>query len=304
MIQNKDKIIVTGANGFTGRFVCDELCKRNLNFCVVLRPGKNIDWMKKNKIKVLFADVNDQSSFTKTLKGFDYLINITSLGFGSAESIVESCENAGIKRAVFVSSTSIFTSLNAKSKDIRKKAEDKISNSNLKWTILRPTMIYGTQNDRNLIRLIKWIYKFPILPIFGNGESLQQPIFVKDVAWAISAVLFNEKTFYNAYNISGKNPLKFNEVVDLVSKNLDKNIIRIHLPYRFVYFILRFLEILSLNMPIKSEQILRLNENKSFSYLKAKNHFSFKPLSFEHGIAKEIKLFKRNLKKSNINKLL
>jgi hypothetical protein len=36
------------------------------------------------------------------------------------------------------------------------------------------------------------------------------------------------------------------------------------------------------------EQVLRLNENKNFSYADAQKDFGFAPLSFEHGIKIEL----------------
>ena len=38
---------------------------------------------------------------------------------------------------------------------------------------------------------------------------------------------------------------------------------------------------------IKAEQVLRLNENKDFSYAEAEGDFGFSPLAFEEGIALE-----------------
>ena len=46
-------------------------------------------------------------------------------------------------------------------------------------------MIFGTPEDRNIIKLIKWINKYPIIPIPGNGSALQRPIYVKDLSWAV-----------------------------------------------------------------------------------------------------------------------
>ena len=42
----KEKILVSGANGFTGRFVCEELIKRNISFSVILRPGSDYQWFE------------------------------------------------------------------------------------------------------------------------------------------------------------------------------------------------------------------------------------------------------------------
>ena len=40
--------------------------------------------------------------------------------------------------------------------------------------------------------------------------------------------------------------------------------------------------------PIKAEHVLRLNENKDFSYAEAQKDFGFRPLSFEEGIKIEL----------------
>jgi len=37
-------IAVSGANGFTGRFVCCELQRRGLDFVALLRPGTDPSW--------------------------------------------------------------------------------------------------------------------------------------------------------------------------------------------------------------------------------------------------------------------
>ena len=39
-----------------------------------------------------------------------------------------------------------------------------------------------------MIRLIKWIDKYPFIPIFGKGENLQQPVFVEDLSNAIVSI--------------------------------------------------------------------------------------------------------------------
>jgi nucleoside-diphosphate-sugar epimerase len=122
---------------------------------------------------------------TSALRGVDALVNIASLGFGHAESILRSAKEAGVKRGIFISTTAIFTQLNAGSKSMRLAAEEAIQASGLDYTILRPTMIYGSPRDRNMWRLIRLLRVTPIMPIFGDGESLQQPIFVDDVAQAV-----------------------------------------------------------------------------------------------------------------------
>lgn len=294
-----EKLILSGANGFTGRHVCEELISRNIKFSVILRPGTNHYWMMKKNISVFYSDLNDSNKLSKILKEFDSLINIASLGFGTANPIVEACEKASLKRVIFISSTSIFTSLNASSKKIRNKAENIIKKSNLIWSIIRPTMIYGTPKDRNMIRLIRWIDKVPIIPIFGDGNSLQQPVYVKDLAKFIVDILDNENSFKNDFNISGKSPLTFNQIIREISDILNKRPFKIYLPYLLCVRIINIFEHFKINFPIKGEQILRLNENKSFSYSKAETLIGYKPVDFNNAINNEIKIYK-NIDKKNI----
>ena len=265
-----EKIIISGGNGFTGRYLCKYLISRGLKFSVILRPGTNSDWMVKNQIPIIYFDLYQINQNLKVLKNFDCFINIASIGFGLCKHIIEACEMVSIKRVIFISSTSIFTSLNARSKKIRTEAENLIMQSNLIWTIIRPTMIYGSPRDRNMIRLIRWIDHFPILPIFGNGDALQQPINVEDLVSFVYKTIKKKEAFNNVFNVSGKEPITFNQIIKIISKVLKRKPLKIYLPSSITSQILCFLELLNIKLPIKSEQIKRLNEDKSFLIQKRK----------------------------------
>ena len=249
-----------------------------------------------NHIKIRYSNINNSEELSKALQGCEILLNIASLGFGASESILSACEKNKIKRAVFISSTSIFTHLNSISKKTRTDAEEKVQSSKLCWTILRPTMIYGSPSDRNIIKLIKWIDKIRILPIFGNGCSLQKPVHVKDVAWSVVKVINTKSTFYRSFNISGANPYTFNQVINFTATALRKKVIKLYLPSKFFELLLKCLEYLGIYLPIKSEQIKRLNENKNFSNKEAREAFNFKPIDFEKGIQEEVELYKKKHK--------
>ena len=297
---NKDlkfkRIIISGANGFTGRYVCRELRSRGIIFSVILRPGSCTKWMIKNNIEFHFADLNNIQKLSSILKDKECLINIASLGFGSASNILKSCKNTDIQRVIFISSTSIFTRLNAKSKKIRIEAEKMIVNSNLCWTILRPTMIFGSPKDRNMIKLINWIDKVPFIPVFGQGNNYQQPIYVKDLAWSIVEIIENEKTFNEIFDLSGPEPLIFKDIIRTISCYLKKKPLMVFLPYLFFYRVLLLIESFGIKFFIKSEQILRLNEDKIFPSDKAKKIFGYKPTQFNKAIFEEIQIYKKQKK--------
>jgi nucleoside-diphosphate-sugar epimerase len=285
-------VAISGANGFTGRFVCAELQRRKIPFVSLLRPGSDVSWMAAREISVRFADLTDTHQLAEQLRGCRALLNVASIGFGAAPAILQACHSAGVRRAVFVSTTAIFTQLNAGSKIIRQLAEAAILASGLDTTILRPTMIYGTPGDRNMIRLVQWINRWPVLPVFGNGRSLQQPVHVTDVAWAVAQSLESPATINRQFNISGAEPLTHNEVVRVTAQALGRRIQRLHIPAQPVQSLLDFTERRGVTLPIKAEQIRRLNEDKAFSHVEAQEAFGYAPIAFEEGIRNEVALFR------------
>lgn len=287
MVKTLMKIFVTGATGFTGSRVVPLLLKNGFEVRCLYRASSDRSPLNGLKIEWALGDVADTESLTSAMQGTDALVNIASLGFGHADSIIRAAKDAGIKRAIFISTTAIFTRLNASSKKVRVAAELAIETSGLKYTILRPTMIYGSPRDRNMWRLIRFMRLSPIVPVFGDGKYLQQPIFVDDVAAAVLSCLQSEATIGKSYNIAGAHPLTYNEVIDTIAKALNRQIWKFYIPSSLVISLLRLFERIHIPLPIKSEQVLRLNEDKNFNYVEAQRDFGFTPLSFEEGISIE-----------------
>lgn len=282
------KIFVTGATGFTGSRVVPLLFKNGCEVRCLYRASSHRSSMEGLNVEWVLGDVSDTESLASAMQGVDALVNIASLGFGHADSIIRAAKDAGIQRAVFISTTAIFTQLNASSRKVRVAAELAIETSGLKYTILRPTMIYGSPRDRNMWRLIRFMRLSPIVPIFGDGKYLQQPIYVDDVAAAVLGCLKADITIGRSYNIAGKHPLTYNEVIDTLAKAMNKRVWKLHIPSKPVVSLLGLFERMKIPFPIKAEQVLRLNENKDFSYAEAERDFGFSPLSFEDGIGLEL----------------
>jgi nucleoside-diphosphate-sugar epimerase len=284
------RIFVTGGTGFTGSRLVPLLLKNRYQVRGLHRPASDRSSLPGDlpEIEWVEGDLSDSRVLASAMRGTDALINATSLGFGHAASIIRAAQEAGIRRAVFISSTAIFTRLSAKSKKIRVAAERAIEASGLQYTILRPTMIYGSPRDRNMWRLIHFVRYSPVVPVFGDGNYLQQPIHVDDVAQAVVSCLSRDQTVCRSYNIAGRHPLSYNEVIDTIARQMNRPVRRFHIPFRPVVSALGLFERLRLPTPIKAEQILRLNEDKSFSYEDAQRDFEFRPLTFEEGIKLEL----------------
>ena len=282
-------ILITGATGFTGSYIVPLLVNQGWNVTCFVRETSNLDYLPRDSVKIVYGDLNDPQSFDEALEDHEVLINVASLGFGHAPIIVKKAVQSGVKRAIFFSTTSIYTTINPESKSVRLKAESLIQDSRLEFSIIRPTMIYGSPRDRNICKFINFIRLSPIFPVFGSGEYKLQPVFVEDLAEAVVKILNNKNTIGKAYNLSGETVLSLNELVEVISRKLQKTTLDVHLPPRPFVLFLSLLEKISISFPISSEQIQRFNEDKDFSHQKAKDDFSYSPRPFSAGLDIELK---------------
>ena len=283
------KVLVTGAAGFTGSYAVPLFLDNGFDIRCLVRKTSNTISLNKNDVELVYGDLEDISSLKHALEDIDAMVNIASMGFGHGPNVVRACVETGVKRAIFVSTTAIFTRLNAASKSIRIAAENIVRNSGLDYTILRPTMIYGSSRDRNICRLIRYLERWPIIPVFGDGECLQQPVYVKDVAKALHKALVTRRTIKKSYNIAGGRALSLNQMIDTICGILGRRVQKIKIPISPVVKSLSFAETLSLSLPIKAEQVLRLNEDKAFDTNEAERDFEYEPYSFVEGVTLEIK---------------
>jgi len=145
-------------------------------------------------------------------------------------------------------------------------------------------MIYGSSRDRNMCRLVRYLRRFPFMPILGDGKKKQQPVYVGDVARAVVDCLDVEPASGKSYNIPGREPLTFNEVIETIGELLNRKILKVHLPEKPFIALLNTFEKMGLPLPIKAEQVLRLNEDKVFGFEDAARDFSYKPRSFREGM--------------------
>lgn len=281
-------MLVTGATGFLGSHVVAQLVKAGVRPACFVRSTSDTRDLAAKGLSLCVGDLGDVGSLVSAMHGVKTLVNLASLGFGHAPAILEACRLAGVERGVFISTTAIFTSLDARTRAVRLEAEKLIRDSGLTWTILRPTMIYGTERDRNFARLISFIDRYPAVPIPGSGRGLQQPVHVDDLAAAVISAVDRSASRGRAYNLSGDRSLTYNQTVDETATALGRRVLKLHVPLTPVASALHLYERAVRRPAIKAEQVLRLDEDKAFPHDEAAADLGFSPRTFAAGITAEV----------------
>jgi nucleoside-diphosphate-sugar epimerase len=186
-----------------------------------------------------------------------------------------------------VSTTALTTTLAVPAKRVRLAAEQRIRGSALKWTILRPTMIYGAPGDRNLSRLLTVLRHAPLLPVPGGGRHLQQPVHVADVADAVLNAAQRPAAAGMTYDVAGPRPLTLAELLRTSAQAIASRTRFVPVPLTPLVTMARGYERLSQHPRIRAEQLLRLAEDKAFAIDSAARDLGFDPRPFATGIRAE-----------------
>jgi len=284
--MSESHVALAGGTGFTGRRVAARLADAGVGLSCLVRASSDTSVLPEGAATAI-GDLGDADTLRDWLRGARALVYVASMGFGHVPAVVEAARQCGVTRAVFVSTTAIFTRLPAPSKTVRTAAEEAVRESGLAWTIVRPTMIYGAPGDRNIERLLRLVARRRFVPVPGGGEHLVQPVHVDDLADAIAAAYLRDAAVGHAYALSGRAPLSLNRTIDAAAAAVGRRVRLIHVPLGPVAGVLRVSETLGLRLPIKREQILRLAEDKAFDHGDASRDLEFAPRTFEEGVAAE-----------------
>jgi uncharacterized protein YbjT (DUF2867 family) len=283
------RLLVTGGSGFLGGYVLAEIARRGHHAVALARSEAASAAVTQQGAEPVSGDFDDPAQLPEvfTAAHCDVLVNLASLGFGHAPAIVAAARAAALDRAVFISTTAVTTALPARSKLVRLAAEDQIRQSGLKWTILRPTMIYGAPGDRNLSRLLTLLSRVPVLPVPGGGRHLQQPVHVADVADAVLNAAERPAAAGVSYDVAGPEALRFDELLRISARAVGSRARLVPVPLAPLVVAAQCYERLSTRPRIRAEQFQRLAEDKVFAIDDAARDLGYAPRPFADGILAE-----------------
>lgn len=286
------RILVAGGSGFLGGYVLRAAASRGYEMIALARSAAAARSVTANGARPIAADLDQVRGLDQAFAAAqaDALICVASLGRGHGPVIVSAAEEAGIPRAVFVSTTAVTTTLDPPTKQVRLAAEEQIRRCGIDWTILRPTMIYGAPGDRNLSRLLMLLRRTPVLPVPDVGGCLHQPVHVDDVASAVLGAMERSAAIGSMYDVAGPEPIPFADLLRTCARAVASRTRLIPVPLMPLVTLARGYELVSRHPRIRVEQLRRLGEDKAFGIHDAVRDLDYAPRGFDVGIEAEARL--------------
>ncbi|TDI35558.1 MAG: NAD-dependent epimerase/dehydratase family protein [Acidobacteria bacterium] len=183
--------MVTGAFGYSGRYIAARLLKRGV---AVRTLTNSVDRQNPfgGKVQAEPFHFEHHGKMVAALAGTEVLYNTYWVRFNHDDftyraaventlKLFAAAREAGVGRVVHISITN--PSEESELEYFRGKArlERLLSESGLSYSILRPAVLFGKEDI--LVNNIAWVLRrLPVFGVFGDGEYRLQPIFVDDLA--------------------------------------------------------------------------------------------------------------------------
>ncbi len=269
------KVFITGGTGFVGSVVTEKIKSSGASVTLLERNKKKIPHLKELGFEVFEGTLEEKDAVNGFLSAnkFDAVINLIGIirslpGFSFQKvhvdyvnALLGLAKENGIERFIHMSALGAAEGSDSEYFSTKYEGESLVRNSGLKWTVFRPSLIFGNNAGffDDLINLVK---TRAFVPIIGTGETKFAPIDVFSIAEAYNNSLYNEKTINKVFQLCGPDIYTFEEMIDLIMEIFPPKKLKIHAPSFIAEKSLNFIEklssSLSKNAPITSDQIRML----------------------------------------------
>jgi NADH dehydrogenase len=245
-------VAVTGATGFVGRAIVTELLSRGYNVRALIRDTSKAREVLPSNAKLTFVvgDATSQQSASELVAGCQAAINLVGIirelrrlgqtfqrmHTDATRVLVQACEHSNVRRYVQMSALGVRSDGVCEYQRTKWEAETAVRQSNLDWTIMRPSLIHG--RDSEFVKMAKlWMTgekpPFVFMPYFTGGDDDTRvplggtnardprvaPVAVEDVAQAFVSCMTNPKTLGETYHLCGSELMTWPQMLRFMRDN-------------------------------------------------------------------------------------
>jgi len=261
-------VVVFGGGGFLGRRLVDRLSAESVTVRVAVRhpePARiALRSLGFDRVTVVYADVRDQGSVAAAIAGADAVVDAVSayvekggvtfeaVHVRGAENVAREAVAAGVARFVLVSGIGADRYSSSPYIRSRGRGEVMVQQAFPSATIVRPGAMFGP-GDALFATLAELARLLPVLPLIGGGTRLQ-PVFVEDVAKAITNILSDPGTVGQTYELAGPRVYTLRELVNMTLQLMGKRRLLVAVPFAVAEIQARLFEFLP-NPPLTTGQV-------------------------------------------------
>ena len=220
-----EKVLIVGANGHLGHVVVETAIENDYQVRAADTKTDRLDSMKHSGLEKVQVDITKKETLAPLMDGVMGVISTVGLWrenppytFDSVDrqgniNLFEVAMQEGVKKAVYVSLLNAEKARKAKVMLAKRAVERFLEDSNLDYTIFRPSGLF-----HDFVEVFKpQILKGTVRGL-GDGSLKMQPLSPKDLSQCMIDALKNPKASRTVFDIGGPESFTYHEAISLVAK--------------------------------------------------------------------------------------
>src|SRR2546423_3984653 len=294
------KVLVTGGTGVVGRAAVSELRKAGHSIRLLSRNVEEDATEWGEGVEAWPASITDAGELRGCAEGCDVVLHVAgimeesppartyeSVNVEGTRSIVREAERCKVGRFIYVSSLGAESGTSPYHRS-KRRAEEIVRGFAGGWIILRPGNVYGPGDDV-ISLLLTMVSSLPVVPVIASGDDQFQPIWVEDLAAALSEAVRRTDLHGRVLELAGEERTSLNEMVDRLSEITGRNPARVPIPPFLASAGITMAGLLGVKLPLTESQLTMLSEG-NFIRTPGTNAltgvFQIKPTPLDSGLRK------------------
>jgi NADH dehydrogenase len=292
-------VLVTGASGLVGAHTCRELARRGWQVRALVRNRrKALRRLAIAGVEIATGDVRDRKALGDALDGVDAVVHLAAIAIerrgesyetvnrNATTILLEAMRAEEVERLIYMSQNGASSDSPYRFLRSKRAAEDCERESGLAWTIFRPSVIFGPEDEfvnvlARLVRLTPIVYPLP-----GGGKARFQPVAVEDVARAIGAALDGSHTERESYALGGPEALTLRQMVRRILVAMSTKRLLVGVPVALIRPLVAVAQRVLPNPPVTTSLLDLLSLDNTIHGASAWPELGITPLSFSpHNLA-------------------
>ncbi len=258
-------ILITGAAGYVGNNLVRLLVAQGKPVRALVRsPQKAAVRLAdmREQIEIVRGDVSRPETLGPALEGASAVVHLVAVAIerrrgdyerintGGTVNLVDAAQAAGVRRFINMSQNGADSRLPYRFLASKGRAQEVVAASGLNWTALRPSVIWGPQDEfanvqARLIKLTPLVF-----PLVGDGSAKFQPVWVGDVVAAVARCLDDESTIGGEYALGGPEVLTYAQIVRRVLEALGARRLTVNVLVPLLRPVVKLMEVALPNPPV------------------------------------------------------
>lgn len=292
------KVLITGISGFVGSHLAQELVSQGHTVRgLVRKPNEKGHLDHRIQVELVTGDVTRPETLAHALKGMDAVVHLVAIAYESGgatyeglnaqgtRNIVQAAQTAGVRR--FIQQSALAADSKSPYAYLRSKGEgeDALRASNLDWTILRPSVLVGPE-DEFANALARWLVITPLaFPLVGDGQARFQPLWIGDMVKIIAQTLTDPLTIHKTYEVGGPEYLTYEAMVKQILFALHRRRLLVKVPVPLMRPVIQIMQTVLPKPPATTSLLDLLNVDNTATLDAVRQNFGFEPRRFAEVIS-------------------